>query len=133
MLNMPKFLRFAGLILIGLVVGLGLGLYLGWVAWPTEFTDAAPQILQEQYRRDYAQMIATTYALDGDLRSAERRVNSLASEANGRSYFFSVTLDTILRNEDEDAIRQMVRLAVDLGLQSPAFAPYSSTEGGNGP
>ncbi len=113
-------------------MGLGLGLYLGWVAWPTEFTDAAPQILQEQYRKDYALMIATTYALDGDLRSAERRVNSLAGEGNGRSYFFAVTLDTILRNEDEEAMRQMVRLAVDLGLDSPAFTRYLAG-GGNGP
>lgn len=132
MFNMPTFLRAAGIILLGLAIGLGLGLYLGWVAWPTEFTDAAPQILQEQYRKDYALMIATTYALDGDLRSAERRVNSLAGEGNGRSYFFAVTLDTILRNEDEEAMRQMVRLAVDLGLDSPAFTPYLAG-GGNGP
>ena len=132
MFNMPTFLRAAGIILLGLAMGLGLGLYLGWVAWPTEFTDAAPQILQEQYRKDYALMIATTYALDGDLRSAERRVNSLAGEGNGRSYFFAVTLDTILRNEDEEAMRQMVRLAVDLGLDSPAFTRYLAG-GGNGP
>lgn len=121
---MPKLLRSTGLILLGLAVGLGLGLYLGWVAWPTEFTDAAPQILQERYRRDYAQMIAASYALDGDLRSAERRVNSLGLGEDGRSFFFSATLDTILRNEDEQAMRQMVRLAVDLGLESPAFGPY---------
>lgn len=128
---MPNFLRSAGIVLIGLVIGLGLGLYLGWVAWPTEFTDAVPQILQEQYRRDYAQMIAAAYALDGDVRSAARRVDSLGPGNDGRSFFFSATLDAILRNEDAQTIRQMVRLAVDLELDSPAFAPYLA-EGDDG-
>lgn len=128
---MPKLLRFAIFIIIGFSVGLGLGLYLGWEAWPTEFTDAAPEILQDRYRRDYALMIAVTYALDGDLGSAERRVNSLGAGDTGQDFFFTVTLDTILRDEDEVAIRQMVRLAADLGLESPAFAPYL-TGGANG-
>jgi hypothetical protein len=30
-----RWLRTAGLIVAGFVVGGGLGLYLGWVAWPT--------------------------------------------------------------------------------------------------
>ncbi len=121
---MPKFLRIAVFIIIGFAIGAGLGLYLGWEAWPTEFTDAAPEILQDRYRRDYALMIAATYELDGDLNSAERRINELGTGAAGREFFFSATLDTILRNEDEVAIRQMVRLATDLGLDSPAFTPY---------
>jgi len=107
-------------------VGLGLGLYLGWEAWPTQFTDATPEILQDSYRRDYALMIATNYAADGDLASAERRVNGLGEggTADGRSYYFSVTLDAILRNDDQSAITRLVRLAADLGLESPAFTPY---------
>lgn len=121
---MPKFLRFAVFIIIGFAIGTGLGLYLGWEAWPTEFTDAAPEILQDSYRRDYALMIAATYALDRDLASAARRIDSLGTAGTGQEFFFSVTLDTILRNEDETAMRQMVRLANDLGLESPAFAPY---------
>ncbi len=125
---MPKFLRFAAFIIVGFAVGLGLGLYLGWEAWPTEFTNAAPEILQDRYRRDYAQMIAATYALDGDLSSAEQRINSLGTADSGQDFFFTVTLDTILRNENEQVIRQMVRLAADLGLESPAFAPYLAGE-----
>ncbi|MCA9935760.1 MAG: hypothetical protein H6662_03405 [Ardenticatenaceae bacterium] len=123
---MGRWPHIIGFLLVGIAVGLGLGLYLGWEAWPTEFTDATPEILQDRYRRDYALMIATNYAADGDLASAERRINGLGKDgvANGRAYYFSVTLDTILRNEDVTAITYMVRLATDLGLESPAFAPY---------
>ena len=47
------------IIVVGLVLGIGLGLYLGWEAWPTEFTDANPSVLQETYRQDYVRLIAT--------------------------------------------------------------------------
>ncbi len=110
------------LIGIGLAVGLGLGLYLGWEAWPVEYTDAVPAILQEGYRRDYAALIATTYALDHDLDAAARRVNSLG--ADGRTTFYTITLDAILRGDNEQDMRHLARLAADLGLESPALTPY---------
>ena len=122
---MKSWLRAIGLILVGLAIGVGLGLYLGWEAWPTEFTDAHPGALADRYRRDYAIMIATNYALDNDLEMARQQVNTLSD--NGRDYFLSMTLDTILRGENETDIRYLVRLSSDLGLYSPAMEPYLDT------
>lgn len=119
---MRHWLRIIALVGIGLALGLGLGLYLGWEAWPIEYTDAVPSILQDNYRRDYAIMIAAAYAVDKDLAAAERRINSFG--ADGRNFFYSVTLDTILRGESEQDIHQLARLAADLGLESPALTPY---------
>jgi hypothetical protein len=119
---MRNWLRVIGLLILGIGAGVGLGLYLGWVAWPTEFTDANPSILQEDYQQDYILMIATIYAQDGDLVAARRRVDSLGE--NGLEALFRVTLDTILTAENEMEIRRLVRLASDLGLQSPAMEPY---------
>ena len=130
---MRSWLRVLGLLIVGLAVGVGLGLYLGWVAWPTEFTDANPSVLQERYQRDYILMIATVYTADGDLTAALRRIDSLGE--NSREVLFSYTLDTILRAENEIEIRQLVRLAADLGLRSPAMDPYLipvGQEPGNG-
>jgi TPR repeat protein len=110
------------IIVIGLALGIGLGLYLGWVAWPTEFTDANPAVLQETYRQDYARLIAAAYAADNNLPAAQRRVADLG--ADGRDVVLGVTLDTILQGGDDDEIRQLVRLAADLGLSSPAMTPY---------
>lgn len=110
------------MIALGLALGIGLGLYLGWVAWPTEFTDANPSVLQETYRHDYVRLIAAAYTADNNLPAAQQRVASLGDD--GRDVVLAVTLDTILRGGDEIEIRQLVRLAAGLGLSSPAMAPY---------
>ncbi len=109
-------------IFIGFAVGAGLGLYLGWVAWPTEFSDATPALLEEVYRQEYVVMIATAYAQDDDLPKAEQRVRSLG--ADGEAFLLDVTLDMILQAEDETKIGDMVRLASAMGLYSPAMEPY---------
>lgn len=126
--TIKQILRIIGLIGAGVVVGVGLGLYLGWVAWPTQFTDASPAILQSEYRRDYARMAADAYALDGDLVAARRRIRKLGE--SGPELAFRVAVDAILAEEDEAAVRRLVKLAVDLGYTSPAFDPYLS-EGEN--
>jgi hypothetical protein len=114
---------------LGLALGLALGLYLGWELWPTEFVDADPAILHEDYRRDYALMTANAYALDGDLEAARLRIYSLGAEEPGR-WLLSFTVDAILTGRDEQTvILPLVNLAHDLGLESPAMAPYlSNTE-----
>ncbi len=109
-------------ILIGLVIGAGLGFYLGWVAWPTEFSEATPTLLDETYRQEYVLMVAVAYAQDGDLANAQKRVASLG--ADGEPFLLDVTLDMILQAENEAEIRQMVRLATALELYSPAMEPY---------
>jgi hypothetical protein len=109
-------------VIIGLALGIGLGLYLGWVAWPTEFTDANPSVLQDTYRHDYVRLIATAYTADNNLPAAQQRVASLG--VDGRDVVLTVTLETILQGGDEAEIRQLVQLAADLGLSSPAMTPY---------
>lgn len=109
---------------LGLAVGVSLGLYLGWVAWPTEFVDADPSILREDYRRDYTLMVAHAYALDGDLAAAQRRLYSLGGEEPDRR-LLTMTVDAILSGRDEQTIiLPLVTLSRDLGLNSPAMAPY---------
>jgi hypothetical protein len=120
---MRAWIRSLSIIGLGLLAGIGLGLYLGWVAWPTEFTDADPVMLRESYRRDYALMIAATYAVDKDLDAAQRRLANL-DEGDGRAWLFTVTIDAILAEGEQADIRHLVRLATDLGLYSPAFQPY---------
>jgi hypothetical protein len=108
---------------IGLLFGVGLGLFLGWVAWPVEFTEADPTILEESYQRDYTVLIASTYALDGDLPAARRRLAALG-KADSSAWLLDQVVAHILANENEVEIRHLVLLARDMGLSSPAMTPY---------
>jgi len=112
-------------ILLGLAIGIGLGLAIGWVFWPTEFTDANPTVLEDQYRRDYVQLIADSYALDNNLAAAQQRINDLGED--GPQYVLQVLIEMILRQDDEAAIRRLARLANDIGQYTPAMAPYLPT------
>ncbi len=112
-------------ILLGLAIGIGLGLAIGWVFWPTEFTDANPTVLEDQYRRDYVQLIADSYALDNNLAAAQQRIDDLGED--GPQYVLQVLIEMILRQDDEGAIRRLARLANDIGQYTPAMAPYLPT------
>jgi hypothetical protein len=109
-------------ILLGLAIGVGLGLAVGWVFWPTQFTDANPAVLDDNYRRDYVLLIADSYALDNNLAAAQQRIDTLGED--GPQFTLSLLIDMILRQQDEGAIRRLTRLANDLGQYTPAMDPY---------
>ncbi|MCI0394109.1 MAG: hypothetical protein L0332_04540 [Chloroflexi bacterium] len=118
--NLLRMLIWLGL---GLVVGVGLGLFLGWVAWPTQFTEADPTVLADGHQRDYTVMIAAAYTVDGDLAAARRRLASLG-KPDSNAWLLSLTVDSILQGGSQTTNCHLVRLATDLGLNSPALEPY---------
>ncbi len=124
---MNRWLQIGAIVGLGLVVGSLLGLYLGWVAWPTEFTDANPAVLSEAYKQDYVRMIATVYRADSDLAAARQRVRTLGED--GQEFLYSFVLDQILQGEQGSDVRALAQLAHDLGLESPALQPYLTTSG----
>lgn len=118
-----SFSRLAGFLGLGLLVGAAVGLLIGWVVWPIEFTEADPTVLEDGYQRDYTLMIATAYAGDGDLDLAQRRLRSLG-KVDSEAWLLTVTVDHILQARAEPEIRFLVDLADDLGLYSPIMDPY---------
>lgn len=107
----------------GLALGAGLGLFLGWVAWPIQFTNADPTVLEESYQRDYTVMIASAYALDGDLALARQRLASLG-KPDDEEWLVQVTVDHIVGRQDDAEITHLVRLAAALGRVTPVMEPY---------
>jgi hypothetical protein len=120
---MRNLLRWVGWTAVGLLLGAAAGLYLGWVVWPVEYSDANPAVLQEGYRQDYLLMIATVYADNGDLTLAAARLDGLG--ANGRSLLLDTLLDMIVRQAPEADLVLLARLARDVGLVSPAVERYA--------
>jgi hypothetical protein len=101
----------------GLVLGVALGLVLGWLVWPIQYTETDPALLRDDYRRDYVIMIATIYASDGDLTAARQRLAHLGSD--NRDYLLDLTAELVASGQDESVTRPLARLSADLGLISP--------------
>lgn len=119
---MNNWLRILAVVSLGMMIGGGIGLYLGWVVWPVEFVDGAPAGLQPNYQQDYLLMVAVAYAQDGDLELARRYLAGLGGESG--QLLLQVTVEAILSGRAESDIRPLVSLSQALGLQSPAMAPY---------
>lgn len=109
------------LLLIALVVGLGAGLYVGWVVSPVEYTDTAPVSLAQVYKDDYVLLIATRYTGDQDQDAARAGLQALGLTASG---VVDVTLRFIAAQRPETDIRRLVALAVGLGAATPEMQPY---------
>ena len=70
--------RYAPLVLlVSVAVGLGLGVYLGWVVFPVQSGDAPPAALEQSIKDDYVLMVAAAWAGDGDRQAAQARLDSL--------------------------------------------------------
>jgi hypothetical protein len=128
--NWRDLVKLTTLLVLGLAAGIGFGLFLGWVAWPAEFTEADPTVLEDSYQRDYALMIAAAYSLDEDLDDARRRIRSLGLE-DSDAWLMAMTVDHILIGGNDLEIRQLVRLSTDLGLYSPAMDPFLEDDTGD--
>lgn len=65
----------------GVILGLALGLLVGWVLWPVEYTDAVPEILSQGYQEEYLRMAIDSYGVHPDPDLAARRWASLGDKA----------------------------------------------------
>lgn len=115
--------RFLLSLFAGLVVGLGVGLYLGWVQFPVEYVDSPARSLAQRYQDDYAVMIAAGYRVDQDLSGAIQRLRVLGVE-NVPVYVQEVTERYITNSRNVEDIRKLVALSEGLGRLTPIMEPY---------
>ena len=120
---MRTWVRIVLFLSLGLLLGAGLGLYIGWIAWPTEYTEADLTILADEYRYDYTVMVASNYAIDRNLPAARQRLDALGM-SDSNAWLLEVAGQAILQGAADDDIRHLALLANDLGLAAPALAPY---------
>src|SRR5689334_2301750 len=101
--------RFLVSLIIGLVVGVGAGLYLGWVQFPVEFVNSPASALAREYKDDYTVMIASAFAQDQDIGGAVERLRVLGVE-NIPAYVLEVTERFITNSQNVNDIRLLVGL-----------------------
>jgi hypothetical protein len=64
-------------LLTGVILGIGLGLLVSWVLWPTRYRDNAPSSLSDEYKDRYRALIAAAYMASGDIDRARSRLKLL--------------------------------------------------------
>src|ERR1700690_1403449 len=66
---------------IAIAIGIGLGLFYGWVISPVQFVDTTPASMRADYRADYVLMIAEAYHADQNTDLAIRRLAVFGSDS----------------------------------------------------
>jgi hypothetical protein len=65
---------------LAILLGLGAGLYYGWVINPVEYINTTPNSLRIDYKTDYVLMVAEVYQSDRNIEAAARRLAQLGDE-----------------------------------------------------
>ena len=109
--------------LLALALGVGAGVLIGWYLSPPAVTDAAPDLLRQDWKDETIWMAAQAYAYDRDLEAALARLNPLGNADLGRAVRdrAEVALD---QNWPPSQIGYLARLAAALGARSPRLDPY---------
>lgn len=64
-------------ITLSLLLGLAIGLFVGWVIWPVEWINASPENLEASFQSDYANMMIDSYSVNGNQQLAYQRYAAL--------------------------------------------------------
>jgi hypothetical protein len=125
---------------IALVLGVGLGLYLGWVQFPVEYRNSHLCQLSPNYQEEYTLMVARGYRKDGDLEKAlERlrplRVGDVVACDDGRAYKIDnipdwvqyLTERYISEGAEPAKIRDLVALAEGFDRLTPIMESFRSS------
>ena len=112
------------LALAGLAVGIGLGLYLGWVVWPVEYYDTDLTSFHPQYQFEYAVMVGAAYELDGDWARATDRLDGLGHDDIG-PWLRDLIHQSIAGGRDPVKIGHLISLADPLGVRTEIMDPFA--------
>lgn len=116
-------MRFLISLLVALIIGAALGLYLGWVQFPTRAGSSPAEALDSRYKDDYVVMIASSYLVDRDVTAALDRLR-FVGVPNIPAYVQDVTERYITGSRAVEDIQRLVALAEGLGRLTPIMEPY---------
>lgn len=67
---------------LGVIIGLLLGLSVGWWVWPVQWSDVPPSLLGDEYQQEYLRMAIDSFRLNGDPDLAIQRWEALGPDAS---------------------------------------------------
>ena len=108
--------------IVGIALGIGLALIIGWGVLPVQRADSSPAMLRRDYQEEYLRLIAAAYQVDGDLALAQQRLTTL--QPNATAFLVEVTERWIVQSKSDAILTPLVQLARDLGVNTPVMQPY---------
>jgi len=109
--------------IVGIALGVGLALLIGWELMPVQRTDSSPVTLRRDYQEEYLRLIAAAYQMDGDLALAQQRLATVQPETP-IAFLIEVTERWIAQRRSDAILIPLTRLARDLGASTPAMHSY---------
>jgi len=110
-------------LIAGLVLGVGAGLFVGWVALPVEYLDSPASALDRRYKDDYTVMVAAGYLVDRDVQGAIDRLRILGEE-NIPLYIQETTERFISNSRGLEEIQFLVALSEGVGRLTEPMMDY---------
>jgi len=112
----------------GIVIGLLLGLAVGWGLWPVQWTNATPAQLRSDFQETYILSVAEDYAETQDLEEARRKLGMEFWEEGE----LAQALERVEQAQDGQQALDVRRLARDLEAEAPTEEAGEEPEGGLG-
>ncbi|MBX3063195.1 MAG: hypothetical protein U0528_01525 [Anaerolineae bacterium] len=109
--------RFFLSLIFGAVLGVGIGLMIGWVVAPVQVIDSPMSDLSRRYKDEYTVMVAIAFQVDGDLTAAVNRLKPLGEGSGQEFNVFTYVRDVTERyisaqgTGRESDIRSLVELS----------------------
>ncbi len=104
---------------ISLILGLGLGLYYGWVISPVQYINTTPGTLRIDFQTDYALMIAEVFQSDHNIDVAAQRMSMLGSQPPAE-----IAAHTLSFAQQNGYSSADVALMQDLAVALQAWQPF---------
>jgi hypothetical protein len=120
--------RYVGSLLVGVLIGLSFGVFLGWGPFPVEYKNSSLEALAPRDQEEYTVMVAEGYQYDPDINVALARLQPLGKE-NTINYLRDLT-ERYISQSNVPAIPPLVALVeVLLGPENlpPVMDLYRTT------
>lgn len=120
--------RYLGSLLIGVLIGLSIGVFMGWGPFQVEYKNSSLEALAPHYQEEYTVMVAEGYQYDQDINAALARLQPLGKE-NTINYVKELT-ERFISQSNIPAIPPLVALVEALvGSENlpPVMDLYRST------
>ncbi len=120
---------------VGMLFGVAVGLFVGWIVWPVSYTDAYPSELRDEYKLEYLLLVARDYQQTQNIKALERRLKTF--DQAELVPLLERALNTYKHPDEQQALRSVLNTVRRSGSASqgeprPAEAPAETTSGQRG-